>query len=223
MTEIEYYIDNANEHRWRVRSANGEIIGASSEGFHDKEEAKANLERLRSALNAVVKAELRDVGLRALDRKREEAKPVRFFCRACGHELTVQGNNYLLSREGPPTCAACHAEPPMVEVPDLQLAGIMWEGEDDGDHWDGNPMYPNSMVGESSPGGPMVIKGPTIHMMTVDLNKETNMYDWYVESDSGHVRRGSEDDLEYAQDVAYDAANDVLPLPPLGIDEDEED
>ena len=54
---IEYYQDAAGEHRWRVRAENGEIIGASSEGFHDKQEARANLERLRAALQAATKDE----------------------------------------------------------------------------------------------------------------------------------------------------------------------
>lgn len=39
---IEYYEDNANEHRWKVVAANGEIVGASSEGFKTQRNAIKN-------------------------------------------------------------------------------------------------------------------------------------------------------------------------------------
>lgn len=43
---IEFLQDNANEYRWRVTSRNGEIIGASSEGFNSFQNAKKNLSLL---------------------------------------------------------------------------------------------------------------------------------------------------------------------------------
>ncbi len=39
---MEFYEDTAGEHRWRVKAANGEIIGASSEGFATQVNAKVN-------------------------------------------------------------------------------------------------------------------------------------------------------------------------------------
>jgi uncharacterized protein YegP (UPF0339 family) len=44
--KIEWYKDEAGEFRWRVKAANGEIIGASSEGFDTLGSAQANLEQL---------------------------------------------------------------------------------------------------------------------------------------------------------------------------------
>ncbi len=43
---IEHYQDKAGEWRWRVTAANGEIIGASSEGYKRPEDAKQNLRLL---------------------------------------------------------------------------------------------------------------------------------------------------------------------------------
>ena len=41
----EIYKDKRGEHRWRRRASNGEIIGASSEGYKSKKDARANAER----------------------------------------------------------------------------------------------------------------------------------------------------------------------------------
>lgn len=42
--ELEFYIDNAGEHRWRLRcTSNGEIVAAASEGFSSLSVAKENL------------------------------------------------------------------------------------------------------------------------------------------------------------------------------------
>ncbi len=40
---VEFLTDKADEYRWRVTSRNGEIIGASSEGFASFQNAKKNL------------------------------------------------------------------------------------------------------------------------------------------------------------------------------------
>ncbi len=46
MPLFEYYTDAAGEHRWRVRSPNGRIIGASTEGYATKGGAVRNAELL---------------------------------------------------------------------------------------------------------------------------------------------------------------------------------
>ena len=47
---VEFYIDQAGEHRWRIRSVNGEIVAASSEGFVSEHNARRNLEILADFL-----------------------------------------------------------------------------------------------------------------------------------------------------------------------------
>ncbi len=51
--KFEFYEDKAGEHRWRVTAKNGEIIGASSEGFHSKAEADRNADRLATVLRGL--------------------------------------------------------------------------------------------------------------------------------------------------------------------------
>ena len=41
----ELYKDKRSEHRWRRRATNGEITGASSEGYVNKSDCKANAQR----------------------------------------------------------------------------------------------------------------------------------------------------------------------------------
>ncbi len=48
--KIEFYTDEADEHRWRLRGANGCIIGASSEGFTSLAGAEVNAELVGEAL-----------------------------------------------------------------------------------------------------------------------------------------------------------------------------
>jgi hypothetical protein len=47
---MEVYEDNGGEFRWRCKANNGQIVGASSEGFHDEDEAYENAERLANYL-----------------------------------------------------------------------------------------------------------------------------------------------------------------------------
>jgi uncharacterized protein YegP (UPF0339 family) len=47
---IEFYKDNGNKYRWRVRGENGEIIGASSQGFASKQMAQNNVALLATAI-----------------------------------------------------------------------------------------------------------------------------------------------------------------------------
>lgn len=49
--EIYEDADNPPRWRWRFTARNGEIIGASSQSFHSKREADANLERMWEALS----------------------------------------------------------------------------------------------------------------------------------------------------------------------------
>ena len=52
-TTIEFLQDTAKEYRWRVTSRNGEIIGASSEGFSSFQNAKKNLSLLVLAVQEI--------------------------------------------------------------------------------------------------------------------------------------------------------------------------
>ena len=45
-TTIEFTRDASEEFRWRVKARNGEIIGASSEGFSSMQACKKNLSLL---------------------------------------------------------------------------------------------------------------------------------------------------------------------------------
>lgn len=48
-----FYKDIAGEWRWRVEADNGEIIGASTEGYVRKVDAMKNLITLRNKLNSL--------------------------------------------------------------------------------------------------------------------------------------------------------------------------
>ena len=51
MARLEYYVDGQGYYRWRVvSSANGKIIGASSEGFSSKQNAVDNARLLGKLL-----------------------------------------------------------------------------------------------------------------------------------------------------------------------------
>jgi uncharacterized protein YegP (UPF0339 family) len=47
---LEFYTDAAGEHRWRLTADNGEIVGASSEGFTTPGEARRNAFRVLDGL-----------------------------------------------------------------------------------------------------------------------------------------------------------------------------
>lgn len=47
---FEIYEDAAGEHRWRVTARNGEIIGASSEGYVDRDDCARNATQLAAAI-----------------------------------------------------------------------------------------------------------------------------------------------------------------------------
>lgn len=47
---ITFYQDAAGEWRWTMRADNGEIVGASSEGFYDERNARDNAEILAKLL-----------------------------------------------------------------------------------------------------------------------------------------------------------------------------
>lgn len=44
--KVEIYKDKAGEWRWRMTAANGEIVGASTEGYKNKTECFANAVRV---------------------------------------------------------------------------------------------------------------------------------------------------------------------------------
>ncbi len=48
--KLKIYTDKAIRWRWRLVSANGEIVGCSSQSFHDKTEAKENFNLLRRCI-----------------------------------------------------------------------------------------------------------------------------------------------------------------------------
>ncbi len=48
---LEYDIDADGNFIWRLKAANGEIIGTPHEGFTQKHNAKENLQAVRDALN----------------------------------------------------------------------------------------------------------------------------------------------------------------------------
>jgi len=50
---IEFLEDAAQEYRWRVTARNGEIIGASTEGFSNIHNAKKNLTSLVLAVQEI--------------------------------------------------------------------------------------------------------------------------------------------------------------------------
>ncbi|MEM7614892.1 MAG: DUF1508 domain-containing protein [Pseudomonadota bacterium] len=41
----EFYEDKRGEHRWRRKASNGQVVGASSEGYKKKSDAEANAAR----------------------------------------------------------------------------------------------------------------------------------------------------------------------------------
>jgi len=43
--KFEVYEDKRGEYRWRRKASNGQIVGAASEGYKNKSDAKANAER----------------------------------------------------------------------------------------------------------------------------------------------------------------------------------
>jgi uncharacterized protein YegP (UPF0339 family) len=52
MSLLEFYTDAAGEHRWRLKGENGEIVGASSEGFSSPGEARRNAFRVLDGLTS---------------------------------------------------------------------------------------------------------------------------------------------------------------------------
>ena len=50
------FYNSADGWRWRLVAGNGEIVAASSEAFHDRDEAEANLERTLALANDAILA-----------------------------------------------------------------------------------------------------------------------------------------------------------------------
>ena len=53
---ISFYADTAGEWRWQLKHSNGQIVGASSEGFSSEQEARLNARRTRDGLHLVTAA-----------------------------------------------------------------------------------------------------------------------------------------------------------------------
>ena len=51
---LEFYTDDADQHRWRVKAGNGEIVGAAHKGFPSLGEAKNNVLMTYSLISAYV-------------------------------------------------------------------------------------------------------------------------------------------------------------------------
>jgi len=45
----QFYVDASGKHRWRLTGANGEVFGASHQGFATKAKAKANYRLVQGA------------------------------------------------------------------------------------------------------------------------------------------------------------------------------
>jgi uncharacterized protein len=53
--QFELYKDKADEFRWRLRHANGNILATSSEGYKAKASAKKCIENVQNSASAEVK------------------------------------------------------------------------------------------------------------------------------------------------------------------------
>ena len=49
----DFYLDKANQWRWRLTAGNGEIIGASTEGYKDREDCVSNFRKVTTHVWAV--------------------------------------------------------------------------------------------------------------------------------------------------------------------------
>lgn len=56
-SKIEVYLDTSKEWRWKVTHANGNVIGASSEGYKNKSDCLNNLKSLGEQITAWVSSE----------------------------------------------------------------------------------------------------------------------------------------------------------------------
>ena len=45
---FEIYQDRANQHRWRLKASNGQIIATSGQGYKDKRDAKNAIDRIKA-------------------------------------------------------------------------------------------------------------------------------------------------------------------------------
>lgn len=53
--QFELYKDKADEFRWRLRHANGNILATSSEGYKAKASAKKCIENVQNSASAEIK------------------------------------------------------------------------------------------------------------------------------------------------------------------------
>jgi uncharacterized protein YegP (UPF0339 family) len=53
--EFQIYKDRANEHRWRLRAANGKTIADSAEGYRNRADCLAAIALVKTCANAPIK------------------------------------------------------------------------------------------------------------------------------------------------------------------------
>jgi uncharacterized protein YegP (UPF0339 family) len=54
---FEIYRDKINEHRWRLKATNGQIIATSGQGYKDKRDAKSAIDRIKTDVATKLKFE----------------------------------------------------------------------------------------------------------------------------------------------------------------------
>lgn len=69
MATVEFYTDSKNEFRWRVTANNGEIIGASTEGYRRRDHASNNFKSLGQYITTPILRIAAKVEERTLDSK----------------------------------------------------------------------------------------------------------------------------------------------------------
>jgi len=103
MATVEFYEDEAQEWRWRVKANNNEIIGASSEGFKRKQYARNNLKSLPSfclAADVKVATEMEEASTRPLSFYKDQADEWRWRITAGNGHITHASSEGFASKQG---------------------------------------------------------------------------------------------------------------------------
>jgi uncharacterized protein YegP (UPF0339 family) len=87
---FEIYRDRANEHRWRLKATNGQIIASSGQGYKDKRDAKNAIDRIKADAATRLKFETYT----------DAAKDYRWRLRATnGQVIATSGQGYKNKRD----------------------------------------------------------------------------------------------------------------------------
>lgn len=103
MATVEFYEDEAQEWRWRVKANNNEIIGASSEGFKRQQYARNNLKSLvLFCLPADLKVatEAEGESTRPLSFYQDQANEWRWRIKAGNGHITHASSEGFVSKQG---------------------------------------------------------------------------------------------------------------------------